>query len=660
MIWFAWCAAIWTPKGASLPPDGSGCLFSECTATMTSETLTPTRSRRLALVRARLASDGVVAALGELRTHLQREDLSPEEYDAAGQLLRRIVREHPDLGLERWRFRLVGQCTTSWLANAVAALAWRDGVLLDVSEAGFDVVMQDAIGLARADPQLQPHFVCLVPWLRNVDFTDTRRAPPRLVGRSFVLERRLGTPRSDACSNHPGWLRHGSCRACRLSSEWGRGATASVRAIERISCAGRCPRRPTSSTCRKWPARWDANRSTTRDALFGRNNPSAKPAARSLAEHVVAGIRALLGGRRKCSCSIWITRSGAAWWAKPARSTSPWGKRRKENRSGNFQAYVKGLAARGVLLAVASKNNPADARGPFELNPGMVLRLHDIAAFEANWSPKAESLERIAQTLNLGLDSFVFFDDNPAEREHIRQALPQVAVVPCRPSRPTTFEPWKPVCGSRPCGSRPKTRTASQQYQAEPQRQSLRDKSTSLEDYLVSLEMVAQFGQVLGADLPRVVQLLGKTNQFNLTTRRHSAEDVRRLLAIRVRSALRSAWPTVLAITDSIAVVLAAPQSEGERDTLVIDTWLMSCRVIGRSVEQFIAGELVRRGARPELPAIAGHLCADQQEWPRRGAVSELGFCAAAAAADSASGITCSTSTKQVVFSTQIRPADAG
>ncbi len=94
-----------------------------------------------------------------------------------------------------------------------------------------------------------------------------------------------------------------------------------------------------------------------------------------------------------------------------------------------FQQYLKALAKRGVLLAVASKNNPEDAREPFRTNRDMLLGLDDFAAFEAGWEPKATMLERIAETLNLGLDSFVFFDDNPAEREHIQQRFQMLEVV---------------------------------------------------------------------------------------------------------------------------------------------------------------------------------------------------------------------------------------
>ena len=179
-----------------------------------------------------------------------------------------------------------------------------------------------------------------------------------------------------------------------------------------------------------------------------------------------------------------------------------------------------------MVLAVASKNNPADAREPFEVNDAMHLKLDQIAAFEASWEPKGVTIARMAETLSLGLDSFAFFDDNPAEGEQVRQALPDVEVVDV-PEEPAEFVRilqsglWFETVGLTVAD-----RERAGQYTVERQRRELQGAFTTLDDYLRSLEMTADVRPIDDAEMPRVVQLLAKTNQFNLTTRRHTRDDV--------------------------------------------------------------------------------------------------------------------------------------
>jgi len=566
----------------------------------------PTLRRELAAVRAELATYGASTALGALRTYMQREGLSPEEIDAAGRLLRRIVAEHPELSLQRWRVRLVGQCTTSWLANAVAALAWCDGLLLEVSEAGFDVAMQDAIELAQTDPQAQPHFVCLVPWLRSFDCTNAEAAQARADFEASYWRgvwEQLGATRArliqvgyDSTNVGPaGFHLSGTCGTSaligRLNEALRRDLPAGAYFVDLPLVAGEMGRR----------AFYDARR------FVWTKQPFSEAGCSTLAAHIAAGTRALLTGPKK----VLVLDLDNTVWGGVVGETGPLDVDLGETPAGesfrNFQHYVKSLAARGVVLAVASKNDPADARGPFESNPGMVLRLADIAAFEASWSPKAESLERIARTLGLGLDSFVFFDDNPAEREHIRQALPQVAVVPV-PAEPADYvRALEAGLWFETVRITDEDQQRVKHYQAEPQRQLLRDQTKSLEDYLASLEMAGLAGDVTGADLARVVQLLGKTNQFNLTTRRHTAEEVCRLLAVSRSIGFTLRLADRFGDYGLIAVVLATPQaSSGDSDVLVIDSWLMSCRVIGRTVEHFIMDELVRRARDQGFQQLVG------------------------------------------------------
>ncbi|MCB9673470.1 MAG: HAD-IIIC family phosphatase [Alphaproteobacteria bacterium] len=254
-----------------------------------------------------------------------------------------------------------------------------------------------------------------------------------------------------------------------------------------------------------------------------------------------------------------------------------------------LQRYAKALERRGVLLAVCSKNNPEDARAPFEQLDDMVLRLDDFVAFEASWDPKPDRIRAMAATLELGLDSFVFVDDNPAERARVRRELPEVLVVPlpADPSgyvaalhRARAFEAL--AISTEDAG-----RTA--QYRAESERRELRI-HTSPEDYYRSLEMVATIRPFGPGDFTRIVQLAARSNQFNLTTWRLTPAEVASLAASE-RHVCRTVRIADRYGDYGLVMVVVA---ERQGDTLDIQALFMSCRVIARTVEQLALVELDR------------------------------------------------------------------
>ena len=332
--------------------------------------------------------------------------------------------------------------------------------------------------------------------------------------------------------------------------------------------------------------------------------PFAEEGVQRLATELWAGIRALTTGPKK----VLVLDLDNTLWGGIVGETGPLGVALGDSPDGEayraFQSHVKDLARRGIVLAVASKNNPGDAREVFDKNPDMVLHLDDIAAFEACWDSKSVSVARIAETLSLGLDSFVFFDDNPAEGELIRQTLPDVEVVdvpgdPAEYVRALQAGGWFETTGlTRDDAAR------VSQYAVERKRRELQQNFTSLDDYLRSLEMWGDLQDLSDQDLLRAVQLLAKTNQFNLTTRRHSREQVLEL-AGRPGSI---AW--TLRVQDRfgdyglVSVLIGVPADEP--DTMRIDTWLMSCRVIGRTVEQFLFGHFMRRSIELGYSRIVG------------------------------------------------------
>jgi len=248
-----------------------------------------------------------------------------------------------------------------------------------------------------------------------------------------------------------------------------------------------------------------------------------------------------------------------------------------------LQRYAKLLKDRGVILAVCSKNEHALAETAFRQHPEMVLRLPDIAAFVANWNDKVENLRNIAERLNIGLDSLVFVDDNPVERARVRQALPMVA-VPELPNDPALYVRCIAEAGYFEAVSfTAEDLQRGEQYATNAAREALRGVSQSVDDFLRGLEMSVTYGPIGPVDLARATQLINKTNQFNTTTRRYSADEVARFAAAPENITLQFRLADRFGDNGLVSVMIL--RTADDPGVLDVDTWVMSCRVFGRQLE---------------------------------------------------------------------------
>jgi FkbH-like protein len=271
-----------------------------------------------------------------------------------------------------------------------------------------------------------------------------------------------------------------------------------------------------------------------------------------------------------------------------------------------FQRYIALLEQRGVILAICSKNNSAVAEAAFTTHLEMILKRDNIAAFVANWNDKASNLRAIAKTLSIGLDSMVFVDDNPAERDIIRRELPEVAV----PELPDDVA-FYPRCIANACYFETTSFTAEdtargRSYAQNEARLAELEQSTDIEGYLRSLDMVMNIEDVEAANVTRAAQLINKTNQFNLTTRRYTQIQVERFTASPGNVGLCFRLKDRLGDNGLISVVLAKPLSDQAPEDMWIDTWVMSCRVLGRQVERAVLAALAERAAARGAKALVG------------------------------------------------------
>jgi FkbH-like protein len=265
----------------------------------------------------------------------------------------------------------------------------------------------------------------------------------------------------------------------------------------------------------------------------------------------------------------------------------------------DFQRYAKGLSKRGVILAVCSKNDEKNALEPFERHPEMVLKRGDIACFVANWEDKAANLRHIAKTLNIGLDALVFADDNPVERALIRRELPMVA-VPELPDDPALYVQTIAAAGYFE-GLRvtEEDRVRGQLYQANAERERLKESVTDMGSYLESLRMTMTAQPFDSVGLSRVTQLINKTNQFNLTTERLTEAEVAERMRDPRRVTLQVRLTDRFGDNGIIAILIARVSDEDATidEDAIVEIWLMSCRVLGRKVEEACLNVLAERCA---------------------------------------------------------------
>ncbi len=268
-----------------------------------------------------------------------------------------------------------------------------------------------------------------------------------------------------------------------------------------------------------------------------------------------------------------------------------------------FQYWIKKLQQRGVILAVCSKNTESIAKEPFEKHPDMVLRLADIAVFIANWENKIDNLRQIQNTLHIGFDSMVFLDDNPFERNMVRENIEDI-VVPELPEDPADYLTYlyslnlfETVSVSKEDSERTK------QYQVEAQRNTVQKKFANEEAFLESLNMVSLVEPFTKFNTPRVAQLSQRSNQFNLRTVRYSETDIAQL------AGSKDIFPFTFTLEDKfgdnglICIVILQKESG---TTLFIDTWLMSCRVLKRGMEQFVLNTIAHFTAENNFVFLKG------------------------------------------------------
>ena len=250
-----------------------------------------------------------------------------------------------------------------------------------------------------------------------------------------------------------------------------------------------------------------------------------------------------------------------------------------------FQYWVKKLKNRGIIVAICSKNTESVAKEPFEKHPDMVLRLDDISVFIANWDNKADNIRQIQKILNIGFDSMVFLDDNPFERNIVRENIPEIT-VPELPEDPSDYLEYLyslNLFETISFSNEDKERTKLYQIQAE--RASIQQKFTNEDDFLKSLDMVSLVESFNRFNKPRVAQLSQRSNQFNLRTVRYTDDEIEKISNLDDFHTFAFTLEDKFGDNGLICVIIL---QQKDIENVFIDTWFMSCRVLKRGMENFV------------------------------------------------------------------------
>ncbi len=288
----------------------------------------------------------------------------------------------------------------------------------------------------------------------------------------------------------------------------------------------------------------------------------------------------------------------------------------------DIQRYCLELKKRGVILAICSKNDEETAKEPFYKHPDMILHLEDIAMFVANWDDKVSNIRYIQETLNIGMDSIVFLDDNPFERNLVREMTEGITV----PELPESKAEWvEYLCGLDlfEVASYSEGSDRTKQYREEALRRSEKKNYTDIDEYLKSLDMTAVSEAFDEFHYPRIAELSQRSNQFNLRTVRYTEDDIRK---IAEDEGYITRYFTLKDRFGDHGLVSAVIIKKNDDGSGFIDTWFMSCRVLKRGMEEFIMNETVKAAKEVGLLRLTGEYLPTRKNKMVENIYAEMGF----------------------------------
>ncbi|MFA5878076.1 MAG: HAD-IIIC family phosphatase [Candidatus Staskawiczbacteria bacterium] len=287
-----------------------------------------------------------------------------------------------------------------------------------------------------------------------------------------------------------------------------------------------------------------------------------------------------------------------------------------------FQYYISGLSDSGVILAINSNNNLEDAMRVINEHPDMFLKEKRFASIKINWNDKVSNMKEIARELNIGLDSMVFIDDNQANREIIKQALPEVLVVDLPNDSAFYVKTLIEINDFNTLEITEEDKKRGETYSTQRQREEFKKKATNITEYLKNLETVVKIEKINDFIIPRIAQLTQKTNQFNATTRRYFVDDINNFLKSGRYSIIATNVKDKFGDNGTTGLVIIEKLPESWR----IDTFLLSCRVIGRAIEKIMLAHIIEKAKGAGTKKLVGEFIATAKNTPAKDFYRDNGF----------------------------------
>lgn len=592
--------------------------------------------------------------LGRRIQTLARHELDENKLHRLARAIARVGERGGSVApLVPFRLGLISNATTHLLVPALVATAARFGIALDCIEAEYGQVMQEALSPASSLARARPDAVLIALDHRGLplratpgdaeqaqatlagclDMLHTIRAGLRGNGAGLCIVQTLARPPEAQFGSLdlalPGTLRH-------LIDAFNRGLADSLAGTPDLllDVAGVAELVGLAN----WhdPTLWNMAKL-----------PFASQFVPLYADHVSRLLAAAQGKSRRC---LILDLDNTVWQGVIGDDGLEGIVIGQGDPTGEAHLAVQQAALmlreRGIVLAVSSKNHDEIARLPFRKHQEMLLRENHIAVFQANWNDKATNIMAIADELSLGLDAMVFLDDNPAERALVRRLLPDVA-VPELPADPALYARTLLAAGYfEATVFSAEDRKRAEFYQDNAQRVALQKQAGDLDAYLASLAMTITFQPFDAAGRARITQLINKSNQFNLTTRRYSEQEVKDAELDPACFTLQVRLSDTFGDNGMISVVICRTASPATWD---IDTWLMSCRVLGRKVEQAVLAELVDAARQRGIARLVGTYRPTERNRLVEDHYAKLGFTRQGDAADGAAVWTLEVATADIV-----------
>lgn len=555
-----------------------------------------------------------IEGVGDVGTKLQslaRFSLSGNQLNRLSKTLAAARKASLSLGkLTPFKLGILSNSTLDFIVPALEATALRHGISLECIKADYGQVLQEALSADSVINRAKPDAVLVAVDLR---YLPLRAVPGSKEASATAVEEALGHLRAirDGIRHNSGAITifqtfaplpeglFGSLDRVlpgaprNTIDEVNRGLAASVFGTEDVLVDVAAIAETVGLAEWHSPGQWNLAKLPFADELVP-----------LYADHVARVVGALRGKSRRC---LILDLDNTVWGGVIGDDGLEGIKVAQGDATGEAHLTVQRMALalreRGVVLAVSSKNNDDVARKPFREHPEMLLKEDHLAVFQANWNDKATNIKAIAEELSLGLDAMVFLDDNPVERGLVRQILPQVA-VPELPEDPALYARTLSAAGYfESVTFSAEDLKRAEYYQDNARRVTLQKQAGDVDAYLASLNMEITFQPFDKTGRSRITQLINKSNQYNLTTRRYTeaevadAENDPKCFTLQVRLA------DTFGDNGMISVVICR---ETEARTWEIDTWLMSCRVLGRRVQENVLQEVLQHAKAQGVKTLIG------------------------------------------------------